>query len=600
MKKHLAAISLLLFLAGFGVRLLAWCDARYEVGAVQTAVTENYKRLGRLLARDGLLSFFNSSSAASDPDLAGHPPGYSFLWAAAFRWTSEPEACVQIFQIACDAAAAVLVFLIALELFRGAVAVIAGALVALAPQFTWNSVLLLPDTLSVLPVILAAYCLVRALRPASGSRLALFVVAGMLVGLSCWLRANALLLAPFLSLFMPLFAERGRRTGYAAALLCGAVLVIAPLTLRNAVSYGHFIPVSLGAGQTMLEGIADYDRENRFGIPATDLGIMREEAREFDRPDYAETLFGPDAVLRERTRLRRARTVIFGNPGWFVRVMMKRALSMLRLERARTVAARPPVTHLLEEPERRGSPAWSAQKELLMETGARSSPRVEVSIDESGLRIVGDDVKYGAQFLSGPIEVRPRTDNVLQVPFELERGRLRLEVIEMGGERVLASRIVEMPELLPPGESSLRGEIELPFTSMDAGRVRFRVSNEAAERPVVKLLSLSLYELGPTGQVWTRYPRFIIHALQKLFLTATMLPLLLVGILTLGLRRQWRTLALLCAVPSYYLAVQSAVHTEYRYVLVIHHFFFILAAYALYTLAQAAGRLYARRFKRQT
>ncbi|HKR00855.1 MAG TPA: hypothetical protein VJT09_09280, partial [Pyrinomonadaceae bacterium] len=39
---------------------------------------------------------------------------------------------------------------------------------------------------------------------------------------------------------------------------------------------------------------------------------------------------------------------------------------------------------------------------------------------------------------------------------------------------------------------------------------------------------------------------------------------------------------LLLVVPAYYLAVQSALHTEYRYVLAIHYFLFILVAVALH------------------
>jgi hypothetical protein len=39
----------------------------------------------------------------------------------------------------------------------------------------------------------------------------------------------------------------------------------------------------------------------------------------------------------------------------------------------------------------------------------------------------------------------------------------------------------------------------------------------------------------------------------------------------------------LLAVPLYYLLAQSAFHTEYRYVLAIHYFLFIMAAVTLYS-----------------
>jgi hypothetical protein len=58
-------------------------------------------------------------------------------------------------------------------------------------------------------------------------------------------------------------------------------------------------------------------------------------------------------------------------------------------------------------------------------------------------------------------------------------------------------------------------------------------------------------------------------------------------------------LLVLLAVPVYYLCAQSALHTEYRYVLVIHHFLFVLAAVSLCRAADIikgrASALLARR-----
>jgi predicted membrane-bound mannosyltransferase len=72
-------------------------------------------------------------------------------------------------------------------------------LVALSPQLAYNSLLLLPDSLAVLPILLAIYFIVRARKQ---SLVIYIIAAGGLIGLSCWLRANALLLAPFLSVLV--------------------------------------------------------------------------------------------------------------------------------------------------------------------------------------------------------------------------------------------------------------------------------------------------------------------------------------------------------------------------------------------------------------
>ena len=85
-------------------------------------------------------------------------------------------------------------------------------------------------------------------------------------------------------------------------------------------------------------------------------------------------------------------------------------------------------------------------------------------------------------------------------------------------------------------------------------------------------------------------PRLAVRAAQKLFITALDLPLVLLGLFTLARTRQTRSLALLLAVPLYYLCAQPALHTEYRYVLAVHYFLFIFAAAALYNIARAARR----------
>jgi hypothetical protein len=427
-RRKLFALALV-FAAALCVRLLCLRDARAEASAVQSAVTENYKHQARLLIQNGAASFFDPGSATNDPDLLGHPPGYPFVLALVYKLFGESDACVQVLQILCDSLAAALVLLIAAELLPFRAAVMAGALAAAAPQFCWNSILLLPDTLAVVPVLLAVLLLLRADR---GRTLPKTLCAGALVGLSCWLRANALLLAPFMLLTVPFLFARGARARASLALVAGAVLAVAPLTVRNAVVFGHFIPVSLGAGQTLIEGIGDYDPEERFGLPDTDVELQRQEAEASGRADYAETLFGPDAVTRDSARRARAFAFIRSHPLWFASVMARRAASMLRLERT------------------------------------------------------------------------PLASNT------------------------------------------------------------------------------------PVPEGWMRWPRLALRAAQKLFITAIFLPLYLLGLLLLAHARRTRSLAALVAVPLYYLCVQSALHTEYRYVLAIHYLLFIAAAAALYHLARAA------------
>jgi hypothetical protein len=186
--------------------------------------------------------------------------------------------------------------------------------------------------------------------------------------------------------------------------------------------------VSLGAGQTLIEGIADYNTDGTLGLPQTDMELIRGEAETFQRPDYAGSLFTPDGPERDRARLARGFAVIRAHPVWFFSVMIRRAASMLRLER-------------------------------------------------TPLRLQMADSNNSARFLQWPLRV-----------------------------------------------------------------------------------------------------------VQKLFITAIFLPLVLLGAGVLVYQRQFQHLAILLAVPCYYFCTQSALHTEYRYVLVIHYFLFVLVAVAVYTI----------------
>ncbi|MDT7689153.1 MAG: hypothetical protein QOE46_1912 [Acidobacteriota bacterium] len=439
-RRRRAVAFSLVFVAALGVRLLCWNDVRFEARKVQSAVTLNYESQARLIRENGAASLFDPASTTNDPDLLGHPPGYPLVLALVHGVFGESDAATQIFQAVCDSVAAALVFLIAAELLPFGVGLIAGVLAAFAPQLCWNSLMLLPDTLAVLPVLLTVYLLLRA---RAGRAILKTLAAGALVGLSCWLRANALLLAPFLVLLVPSLFARGKRVRPALALVGGALLMVAPMTVRNAVVFGHFIPVSLGAGQTLVEGIGDYDTARRFGLPSTDMELMRLEADEKNRPDYASTLFGADAVARDRERTRRALAVVGAHPFWFAGVMLRRAASMLRLERTPLVST------------------------------------------------------------------------------------------------------------------------------------------------------------APVSEGWTRAPRLIVRAAQKLFMTALFLPLYLAGLVLLLHARRWRALAALVAVPIYYLCVQSALHTEYRYVLAVHYFLFVFAATALYHAWLAAQHVWSERMRRR-
>lgn len=573
-KVWLAAV--VVFLLAFGVRLLMVHDAQVEARKVQSGVTADYQRTAQLLKEGGVRGFFDSNGPLADPNLLGHPPGYPIVRALVSSVFGDSNRVIQIFQITCDAIAAVVVFLIVLELFSFATAVVSGILVALAPQFVWNSVLLLPDTLAVFPLLFAILLLIRALRQ---PRLVTFASVGVLIGVSCWLRANALLLAPFVACAAALLLRPNVRVRYAATVLLSALLVVGILTARNWIVYHHFIPVSLGAGQTLLEGIADYDPARRFGIPETDMGIMKLEADELNRPDYYSSLFSPDGVKRERMRLARGFGIIIRNPVWFLSVMVRRAGSMLRLERARMVSTAPPVMNDVSKTSSPASHLVSPREFFDRLKEMSSASEISVSPDSQTLRIITDDSKYGTQIRSSII-VKPHHDYLLRAPVEVYEGRVIVNLKDTNSQ--LGSGGVDKVETKEPSERP-KVNLDIPFASGPEGWIDIEIRNAAPQsgRSIVYLGTVEIYELGPASFLWSRYPRVIVTTIQRLFITAWMLPLALIGIVLLVKRQAKQALILLLVIPVYYLSVQSMLHTEYRYVLAVHYFLFVLVGFAI-------------------
>jgi hypothetical protein len=246
---------------------------------------------------------------------------------------------------------------------------------------------------------------------------------------------------------------------------------------------------------------------------------------------------------------------------------------MVRLERARLISTSPSPTHPLNSPENR-QPVWVRTPAQLLAGGTILSQGAKASLtsDSEQIELMGDDSRYERQFASAPVPVRRDTDCVFTLPVKTEKGRMKIEVTDARGA-IYSSAIVETLET-KNGEQPITS-VALPFVADDE-QVRITFSNEASNpaHPLVQIGTIKLYELGPARFLWTHYLRLLIHGIQKLFLTAVMLPLAIIGLAVLILRRQKLALIILSVVPIYYFSVQSIFHTEYRYVLAVNYFVF--------------------------
>ena len=149
----------------------------------------------------------------------------------------------------------------------------------------------------------------------------------------------------------------------------------------------------------------------------------------------------------------------------------------------------------------------------------------------------------------------------------------------------LVSSVLDLVEGTPPQEQPVN-VLKLAFVSGSAERVHLKFSNGASTpiRPIANIGRIDMFELGRARYLWTRFPRFLVRNVQKFYLTAWVLPFAIIGLALLAYARQSRVIAALLIVPIYYCCVQSALHTERRYVFVIQYFLLMLAAVAFFSL----------------
>jgi hypothetical protein len=332
----------------------------------------------------------------------------------------------------------------------------------------------------------------------------------------------------------------------------------------------------LSAGITLVEGIGVNDPERKFGLPDTDYGVTKWEAKALNHPEYLGTRFTPDGVLRERFRVQQGLSVVKHHPIWFLGVMAERATFMLRLARVELIRPQPGVTNSINT-SLNSAPTFTVPTIKFTTPEAFSATSMQNAADP--LHIEGSD---SVLLLSEPIAVQANTDYLLRIPIRIEQGSVITEVLNAQNNQVLARTSVihlvnwmEYTSQMQPFVTNLA-----TFTSDSANQIRIRILNGARKQaPVVaELKTVEGVALGPSSLNWTRVPRTVLMFLQRLFITAVMLPFTLVGVFVLIRGRRWPELAILLVVPIYYLCVQSALWTEFRYILTMHYFMFIFAA----------------------
>jgi len=118
----------------------------------------------------------------------------------------------------------------------------------------------------------------------------------------------------------------------AATVVVGAVLVIAPVVVRNALVFHAFVPTGLGTGWNLLAGIGETERGAReYGVPANDRDLIEQERAALNvPPGVTFDLYYPDGIQRDRARTSRALAIIKQHPFWYAGSVVRRMAAVLK------------------------------------------------------------------------------------------------------------------------------------------------------------------------------------------------------------------------------------------------------------------------------
>ena len=183
---------------------------------------------------------------------AFRPPLYPLLLAATMIQEEITPLQVALLHLILGLATIVLVYQLAKQYRLGRAAPLAALLVAVDPVLMFWSTSIMTETLATLLAVASLYCLSR-LNPQRHWTAALGT--GCLLGLSILCRPTFLLWLVLCLLVVaaqqPNWRQRLQRSG---TLLAGALLMIAPWTIRNMVQFNRPIALTTHGGYTLLLG----------------------------------------------------------------------------------------------------------------------------------------------------------------------------------------------------------------------------------------------------------------------------------------------------------------------------------------------------------
>ncbi len=266
-------------------------------------------------------------------DLVQYPPAYPVWLAAVYRAWGEPSIyAVQTLQWILDSVLVMLLVAgISVTAYGWRVAIAASFVAAFSPVLAMYGAWPTADAPTTWFVLGGVWLMLLAAKRRS---LLCACLAGLLVGVACWLRVNPLYLAAAWALALLFFIRAGwrRRAALSAALLFSALLVVSPIMIRNYLVFPDFTPTGGTLGVNLWEGLGETELGRANGFVFGDDKILEvERARLGLSPEFPLKHFWPDGIRRDRERVRESVAFIKQHPIWYAGVMMRRIWGMLKV-----------------------------------------------------------------------------------------------------------------------------------------------------------------------------------------------------------------------------------------------------------------------------
>ncbi|MBM3330699.1 tetratricopeptide repeat protein [candidate division WOR-3 bacterium] len=242
-------------------------------------------------------------------------PLYPYLLALVYSVFGHSYWAVYLLQFVLGVLLLLIVYDTAQRLFDWRAGIIAAVFAALYKPFIFYESQIEKTALAIFLTALFIFLFVRALTQerqvpgrSPGIRSLLWpFTSGLGLGLAALTRANMLLFTPLLPLALalrPPATGRKPRIASAAAGLLGALLIIAPVSIRNSLLAREFVLTTTQAGQNLYIGNSPYNATGQYQAPP-----WVRPTTEFEQSDFARHAsraagkpLSPSAVSRFYTR----------------------------------------------------------------------------------------------------------------------------------------------------------------------------------------------------------------------------------------------------------------------------------------------------------